>query len=126
MEEADGVYLYICTPKQPVAQKVSTRKINATNGREILWISDNEFITLMVPENREKAPKKPTVPSGPIIQESTGKVMPARTYQDLLKIRTTDNYRLLLHLPIGTYKRGHCVRDRKTGNLRQYTFIIPG
>lgn len=85
VEEADGVYLYICTPEQPVAQKVSTRKINATSGAEILWISDNEFITLMVPENREKAPKKPTVPSGPIIQESTGKVMPARTYQDLLK-----------------------------------------
>ena len=85
VEEADGVYLYICTPEQPVAQKVSTRKINATSGAEILWISDNEFITLMVPENREKAPEKPTVPSGPIIQESTGKVMPARTYQDLLK-----------------------------------------
>ena len=85
VEEADGVYLYICTPEQPVAQKVSTRKINATSGAEILWISDNEFITLMVPENRGKAPEKPTVPSGPIIQESTGKVMPARTYQDLLK-----------------------------------------
>ena len=85
VEEADGVYLYICTPEQPIAQKVSTRKINATSGAEILWISDNEFITLMVPGNRGKAPKKPTVPSGPIIQESTGKVMPARTYQDLLK-----------------------------------------
>jgi len=85
VEEANGVYLYNCTPEQPVAQKVSTRKINATSGAEILWISDNEFITLMVPENRGKAPEKPTVPSGPIIQESTGKVMPARTYQDLLK-----------------------------------------
>ena len=79
VEEANGVYLYNCTPEQPVAQKVSTRKINATSGAEILWISDNEFITLMVPENRGKAPEKPTVPSGPIIQESTGKVMPART-----------------------------------------------
>ncbi len=53
VEEANGVYLYNCTPEQPVAQKVSTRKINATSGAEILWISDNEFITLMVPENRE-------------------------------------------------------------------------
>ena len=26
VEEADGVYLYICTPEQPVAQKVSTVK----------------------------------------------------------------------------------------------------
>ena len=50
VEEANGVYLYNCTPEQPVAQKVSTRKINATSGAEILWISDNEFITLMVPE----------------------------------------------------------------------------
>ena len=29
VEEANGVYLYNCTPEQPVAQKVSTRKINA-------------------------------------------------------------------------------------------------
>ena len=65
--------------------QIQDSKINATSGAEILWISDNEFITLMVPENRGKAPEKPTVPSGPIIQESTGKVMPARTYQDLLK-----------------------------------------
>ena len=27
VEEANGVYLYNCTPEQPVAQKVSTRKI---------------------------------------------------------------------------------------------------
>ena len=121
VEEANGVYLYNCTPEQPVAQKVSTRKINATSGAEILWISDNEFITLMVPENRGKAPEKPTVPSGPIIQD-------ARSYLSRLAEKSVRRaiIRLLLHLPIGTYKRGHCVRDRKTGNLRQYTFIIPG
>lgn len=59
VEEANGVYLYNCTPEQPVAQKVSTRKINATSGAEILWISDNEFITLMVPENRERHRRNP-------------------------------------------------------------------
>lgn len=112
VEEGDGVYLYTCTPEQPAARKVSPRKINATSGAEILWINDNEFITLMVPENRGEAPVKPTVPSGPIIQESTGKVMPARTYQDLLKIRTTSNYSTITS-PLNWYasKRVSCTRS---------------
>lgn len=85
VEETDGVYLYTCTQGQPTARKISTRRVNATTGATILWINDNDFITLMVPGNIGKAPQKPAVPSGPVIQESTGKVMPARTYQDLLK-----------------------------------------
>ena len=69
VEEANGVYLYNCTPEQPVAQKVSTRKINATSGAEILWISDNELLRLWSRKPGGRAPGETTVPSGPIIQE---------------------------------------------------------
>lgn len=85
VEEADGVYLYTFTPDNPQAQKVSQRKINATEDADIQWVSDNEFLVLMVPEGIGAAPEKPNVPTGPVVQENIGQITPARTYQDLLK-----------------------------------------
>ncbi len=85
VEEADGIYLYTCSPEQPEAKRISDRRVNATNGAGIVWLGENDLLTLLVPDPIGKAPKKPTVPTGPVVQESTGKVMPARTYQDLLK-----------------------------------------
>jgi len=85
VEENDGNYLYRFTTDQPVAQKLSDRKVNMTSGGEIEWIDDNTFLTLLVPAGIGQPPAEPTVPSGPVIQESTGKSAPARTYQDLLK-----------------------------------------
>jgi dipeptidyl aminopeptidase/acylaminoacyl peptidase len=85
VEEADGVYLYSFSSEQPAASKLSSRRLNATNGTTLLWLNDDEFLTLMTPSDAGQAPAKPLTPSGPVIQESTGKVAPARTYQDLLK-----------------------------------------
>lgn len=85
VEEEKGNYLYSLTTENPVAHKVSDRKVNMTLGADIEWIDDNTFLTLMVPVTVGLPPAKPAVPSGPIIQESTGKKEPARTYQDLLQ-----------------------------------------
>ena len=53
--------------------------------------------------------------------------MPARTYQDLLKNPYDEQlFDYYFTSQLVRIKRGHCVRDRKTGNLRQYAFIIPG
>lgn len=46
VEEANGVYLYNCTPEQPVAQKVSTRKINATSGRRSYGLATMSLLRL--------------------------------------------------------------------------------
>lgn len=85
VEERDGVYLYACSPERPTARKMGSRRINATNGVQMVWINDKEFVTLMVPDPIGEVPVRPAVPTGPVVQESTGEVMPARTYQDLLK-----------------------------------------
>jgi dipeptidyl aminopeptidase/acylaminoacyl peptidase len=42
-------------------------------------------VVRVLPEVRGPAPEKPTTPSGPIVQETTGEKAPARTYQDLLQ-----------------------------------------
>lgn len=85
VEETDGNYLYSFEVDQPVAKKLSKRKVNTTSGPVIEWIDSNTFLTLMVPQSIGQPPMKPAVPSGPVIQESTGEISPARTYQDLLK-----------------------------------------
>lgn len=84
VEQTDGIYLYSFAPEQPVADKMSDRKVNGTRGIDIRWLNDDTFLTLLVPENVGNVPERNPVPSGPIIQESTGKRMAARTYQDLL------------------------------------------
>lgn len=85
VEEEDGVYLYAFNVDNPVAKKQIDNKINTTTEATILWINDTDFLTLTVPASIGKAPAEPAVPSGPVIQESSGKAAPVRTYQDLLK-----------------------------------------
>lgn len=85
VEENDGNYLYRFATAQPVAQRLSDRKVNMASGGEIEWIDDHTFLTLLVPSGIGQPPAEPAVPSGPVVQESTGKSAPARTYQDLLK-----------------------------------------
>lgn len=84
IEEKDGVYPYLFTFEQPQVKKISSRKLNATNGVTAEWINEDEFLTLAVPTGIGKTPEQPLVPSGPVIQENIGKAQPARTYQDLL------------------------------------------
>ena len=60
VEEANGVYLYNCTPEQPVAQKVvPVKSMRKWSGD--LMISDNELLRLWFQKTRGKAPEKPTV-----------------------------------------------------------------
>ena len=49
------------------------------------WLSDSAHLAVrIVDAGRGMPPEAPAVPETPVIQESTGRVAPARTYQDLL------------------------------------------
>lgn len=85
IDEGKGIYLYEVVPGTNQARKISDRRMNATIRPYIEWINDDEFLTLLVPSSLAEVPAKVEVPSGPVIQESTGKASPARTYQDMLK-----------------------------------------
>ena len=84
VEESGGIYLYEAPVSAPVLKKLCNKPLNATGGVYILWLDNDTFLTLMIPDNYPAVPVQPRVPSGPIIQESAGKAMPVRTYQDLL------------------------------------------
>jgi dipeptidyl aminopeptidase/acylaminoacyl peptidase len=65
---------------------LSDVEVNDTYGIPMAWSRDSKSILVQtVPNNRGEAPEKSNVPTGPIIEQSTGSATPARTYQDLLQ-----------------------------------------
>ena len=61
-------------------------RLNATTGDPCDWLRDNTtLICELVPAGRGPAPQEPTVPTGPNVQENTGKAAPAATFEDMIK-----------------------------------------
>lgn len=80
-----GIELWKADIKSGKAQRVSDIKVNDTYGAPYVWHRDSKgFLVQTVPQNRGKAPEKSPIPDGPVVEETTGKATPARTYQDLL------------------------------------------
>lgn len=83
---AQGLELWLIDIQNYTAKKLSSNHLNATYGSPIEWSPDSEGVLVqLIPSNRGKAPEASLVPSGPIIQENSGKVAPSRTYQYLLQ-----------------------------------------
>ena len=67
--------------------RVSTVLNDGINGLAggCTWLENSTgFFCRLIPDARGSAPPKPQVPTGPNIQESSGRVAPGRTFQDLL------------------------------------------
>ncbi len=59
--------------------------INAALGEPFQWMPDSHSLLCQtLSASRPKPPAELRVPGGPLVQESTGKAAPARTFQDLL------------------------------------------
>ncbi|MFQ5751841.1 MAG: hypothetical protein ACE5HI_07575 [bacterium] len=68
------------------ARKLISARLSSVYGAPFQWLSDNQtLVCKTIPAERGEAPPAPTVPMGPVMQETSGKKAPARTYQDLLK-----------------------------------------
>lgn len=82
----DGVELWIADLRTLEAKRLSNYKLNDSYGKSFIWHPDGKsLLAKCIPENRN-LPKEPeSSPSGPLIQENTGKAAPVPTYQDLLK-----------------------------------------
>jgi dipeptidyl aminopeptidase/acylaminoacyl peptidase len=81
-----SVSLWIADVATGKADEVVNRGLNGIFGTPYSWTPDGTgLVYRSIPEDRGDAPAAPTVPTGPVIQENTGKVAPAWTYQDLLR-----------------------------------------
>lgn len=80
-----GVELWVAEVKTGKARALTGPIINATLGSGFTWLPGSKYLLVhAILEDRGPAPKKPAIPKGPNIQETSGKVSKVRTYQDLL------------------------------------------
>ena len=80
-----GIELWAADVKTGKAKALTGSVINATISSGFTWLLDNRhLLAYTVLEDRGNPPKKPEVPIGPNIQETSGKFAKVWTYQDLL------------------------------------------
>lgn len=81
---ADGIGLWVGTVADGSVSEVKGVRLNDAIGDAVQWLSKDELLVQLIPEKRGKSPEAPTAPVGPVVQESSGKAAPVRTYQDML------------------------------------------
>ncbi|MCK5125740.1 MAG: S9 family peptidase [candidate division Zixibacteria bacterium] len=81
----NGLTLWCISIDDKKAWQVTNTPLNGVSGSPFSWLDDEKIVVCALVDGRGDLPAKPTVPSGPIIQENMGRKAPARTYQDLLK-----------------------------------------
>ncbi len=88
----DGVELMFADPKTGDVNKVPGLRLNHTTDDPYSWTPGNRnLLVKMIPGNRGEAPKKSIVPTGPIVEETSGKFSQMSTFQDLLKTPYDDD-----------------------------------
>ena len=82
----DGVELWIAEAKTGQARALTNLRANDVLSSSFSWMNDNAHLFVqLIPENRGPAPQAPSVPFGPIVEETAGKFSKVSTYQDLLR-----------------------------------------
>lgn len=80
-----GLALWLADVASATARQLSSAKVNAAMGAPCTWIDPSRLVCRFVPANRGAAPAEFAVPAGPVVQQSTGRAAPNRTYRDLLQ-----------------------------------------
>jgi dipeptidyl aminopeptidase/acylaminoacyl peptidase len=84
--KATGQDLWVADAENGSARKLISDSISSVYGLPFAWLGDSKtLICKTVPDDMGPAPAAQTVPTGPVIQQTSGREAPARTYQDLLK-----------------------------------------
>lgn len=84
--KADGIELWVCDAATGKARALTAPTLNAVGGASFRWMPDSRrLLCRFVPAKRATAPQRPAAPTGPVVQESSGRTAPVRTYQDLLQ-----------------------------------------
>ncbi|MEH3041820.1 MAG: prolyl oligopeptidase family serine peptidase [Sphingomonas paucimobilis] len=110
VQEANALSLWIA--ERDGSARMVARGLNGTFGTPFAWTPDSKaLIAYMVPTGRSAAPVADPTPTGPVVQESMGRVSAARTYEDLLRNATDEA--LFDH-----YFTGQLVRVDTSGGTR--------
>ncbi|AGA77581.1 S9 family peptidase [Echinicola vietnamensis] len=81
----EGISLWVANLATKTAKPLTDEIINDVYGTAFTWLPDNSLLVKAINPSRGEMPEKPSVPSSPIIQATSGNAAPSRTYQDLLE-----------------------------------------
>lgn len=82
----NSVELWVAEATTGKAMAIPDVRVNDILGSAFDWTADHKTLLVkLVPPGDRKAPEAPRVPTGPVIEESSGKISRGWTYQDLLK-----------------------------------------
>ncbi|MET0242474.1 MAG: hypothetical protein ABW174_03355, partial [Flavitalea sp.] len=79
------ITLWVIDVLTQTAKQVTKEPLNAVLGSSFMWIDDANILYKATLAAADKQPAKPLAPTGPVVQESKGKMAASRTYQDLIK-----------------------------------------
>lgn len=86
VDVADGVQLWTADAQTGKSKRVGSFYLNDVLGASFFWMEDSErLLVRSIHTGRGAAPNATVVPTGPSIEETSGKVSQVMTYQDLLK-----------------------------------------
>lgn len=84
--QANEIQLWVGDVAAGKASRVPDVTLNAAYGTSFHWMpGSQELLCQLIVANRRQPPAALSAPSGPVIQESSGKRSPVRTFQDLLQ-----------------------------------------
>ena len=82
---ANAIEVWVGTAATGRTRRVAGVRLNAVMGAPIVWLADNRTLLLTtVPEHRGEPPSEAAAPTGPHVQESSGRSGPVVTYEDML------------------------------------------
>ncbi|MEN8207863.1 MAG: prolyl oligopeptidase family serine peptidase [Candidatus Fermentibacteria bacterium] len=85
-ETPEGVELWLIDVESAEARKLTDAVLSLTANEWPEWLSDGSgIVCCIIPEDHGEPPAQNPIPTGPVIQQTTGAPAPARTYQDLLE-----------------------------------------
>ncbi len=80
------VELWLLDVESGAARRLVSLAMNSAQGAPCSWLADSRrLLCRAVPVDRPESPVAPLAPTGPVVQESSGRKAAARTYQDLLE-----------------------------------------
>src|SRR5262245_2841680 len=81
-----GIELWVGDIAADSLRRIAGVRLSAVYGLSVQWMPDQATLVCQtVPVSRGDPPAAPAAPAGPVVQESSGKAAPARTYPDLLQ-----------------------------------------
>ena len=81
-----GIELWVADMSSFQAKRLSNFYLNDTYSNSFIWNPGSKsLLAKFIDDSRQALPEQSLIPTGPVIQENTGKSAPVPTYQDLLK-----------------------------------------